>query len=265
MVVTDLDGSLLDEHSYGFEPARPALDELARLGGVLVLASSKTQAEMEVFAHRIGRVGAMIAENGAVLLVPRGKAFKTLAGGVRRSHLVRALEEIRREARAELRGFSTFTAAQLATMTGLSTEAARLALERHFDEPFLLDDPAAAPAVSRAASRRGLVVTRGGRFFHLTGRSDKGSALRQLLARWAGGGPWLTVGLGDAANDLPLLRFVDRPIVVPGPDGIVRRELRAALPEAECAPAPGPRGWNAAVLSVIGGGSLPTVAEAGRE
>jgi mannosyl-3-phosphoglycerate phosphatase len=206
----------------------------------------------------------MIAENGSVLLVPRGRTFKTLAGGVRRPVLVRALEEIARETAAELRGFSSFTAAELSTLTGLSIEAARLALERHFDEPFLLEDPAEAPAVLEAARRRGLVVTRGGRFHHLTGRSDKGSALRQLLARWAGGGPWLTVGLGDAANDLPLLRSVSRPIVVPGPDGIVRRELRAALPEAEQAPAPGPRGWNAAILNVLGGGRLPTVAEADR-
>jgi mannosyl-3-phosphoglycerate phosphatase len=261
LVATDLDGTLLDEVTYSFEPARPALDELARRGASLVLASSKTQAEMEVIGRRLGLAAALIAENGAVLLVPRGNGYKVLAGGVRRALLVEALAEIGRETGIRLRGFSSLSAEAVTSMTGLSIDAAGLALQRYYDEPFWLEDPADAPVVTQAAQRRGLAVTRGGRFFHLAGRSDKGSALRQLLARWTGGPRWHTVGLGDAANDLPLLRAVARPIVVPGSDGTVRRELRAALPAAERAPAPGPAGWNAAVLSVLEGGRLPTVGE----
>jgi mannosyl-3-phosphoglycerate phosphatase len=267
LVATDLDASLLDERTYSFDPARPALDELARRGAVLVLASSKTQAEMEAIAARLETAGPLIAENGAVLLVPRGGGYQVLAGGVRRSLLVRALEEIGRETGTRPRGFSSLTEEAVSALTGLTVEAARLALQRHYDEPFLLEDPAGAAAVMAAARRRGLVVTRGGRFFHLAGPSDKGAALRRLLARWAGAAArrWYTVGLGDAANDLSLLRAVARPIVVPGADGAVRPELRAALPEAERAPAPGPWGWNAAILSVLRGERLPSVGEAEEE
>jgi mannosyl-3-phosphoglycerate phosphatase len=68
------------------------------------------------------------------------------------------------------------------------------------------------------------------------------------------------VGLGDAANDLALLRSVDRPIVVPRRDGRIDPALGAALPGAERAPRPGPAGWNEAVLTVIAGGALPAVA-----
>jgi hypothetical protein len=35
--------------------------------------------------------------------------------------------------------------------------------------------------------------------------------------------------------------------------------MAAVLPDAEVAPAPGPAGWNAAVLAVLGGGRLPQV------
>jgi len=67
------------------------------------------------------------------------------------------------------------------------------------------------------------------------------------------------VGLGDAANDLPLLLAVTRPIVMPGPDGTVDPVLATCLPGVERAPAPGPAGWSAAVLAVLPGGALPRV------
>jgi phosphoserine phosphatase len=67
------------------------------------------------------------------------------------------------------------------------------------------------------------------------------------------------VGLGDAANDLPMLRAVDRPIVMPRPGGALDPTLAAALPHAERARAAGPGGWAAAVLDVLAGESLPKV------
>jgi mannosyl-3-phosphoglycerate phosphatase len=105
-------------------------------------------------------------------------------------------------------------------------------------------------------------VVHGGRFFHLTGPTDKGRALRELLALLSPRGRrFATVGLGDAANDLPLLEAVERPIVVPRPGGEPDAALAAALPAAERAPAPGPEGWNGAVLTVLSGGRLPAIAE----
>ena len=67
-----------------------------------------------------------------------------------------------------------------------------------------------------------------------------------------------TVGLGDAANDLSFLRLVDRPIVIPRPNG-VDPGLASALPHAERAPKAGPAGWNAAILAVLAGRLLPRV------
>jgi len=46
LVFTDLDGTLLDHNTYGWEEAIPAL-ELCRTRGVpVILVSSKTRAEM---------------------------------------------------------------------------------------------------------------------------------------------------------------------------------------------------------------------------
>jgi predicted mannosyl-3-phosphoglycerate phosphatase (HAD superfamily) len=95
------------------------------------------------------------------------------------------------------------------------------------------------------------------------GTSDKGKALVQLLEAWPSPGHGLaSVGLGDSPNDLPLLQAVDRPILVPRPDGLVSPVLAEALPHAERAPRPGPEGWNAAVLAVLSGARLASMESA---
>lgn len=258
LVVTDLDGSLLDD-TYDFSPAKPALDALIDAGAPLVLASSKTRAEMIPIAKRLRTRSPMIVENGGAILIPTEEGgYRTLAQGVPHAQLRRALEEIGRESGAAVRGFSSLTPEAVAYLTGLERKAAVLALAREHDEPFVLGDESRAPAVAAAAERRGLRVTRGGRFFHLTGAIDKGEAFGELLRLL--GRPAETVGLGDARNDRGLLEAVDRPIIVPRTDGTLDRDLAAALPHAEVAPAPGPVGWNAAIRVVLAGGSLPTVA-----
>jgi len=113
---------------------------------------------------------------------------------------------------------------------------------------FILLSPSES-ALAAAAERRGLRVTWGGRFHHLTGPADKGRAVRQLLALHSG--PVSSVALGDSANDLTMLEAVDRPVLVPRPDGNVSEVLARALPSAERAPWPGPRGWNEAVLAML--------------
>lgn len=166
--------------------------------------------------------------------------------------LIEALGEIAAEARASVRGFAAMTGPELEQFTGLESETALLALRREYDEPFLLEDERRFEAFAQAASRRGLKVRHGGRFYHLTGRSDKGVAFRMLLALYQRAGRlFSSVGLGDAAIDLPLLLSVDRPVLVPRRDGSVDPTLASRLPTAECAPHPGPAGWNAAILTVL--------------
>ncbi|MBW2618114.1 MAG: HAD hydrolase family protein, partial [Deltaproteobacteria bacterium] len=42
VVFTDLDGTLLDDQTYSYDEAAPALEKCRRLGAGVVLASSKT-------------------------------------------------------------------------------------------------------------------------------------------------------------------------------------------------------------------------------
>jgi mannosyl-3-phosphoglycerate phosphatase len=180
--------------------------------------------------------------------------------GTPRAALLDALPEVAGEAGVRVRSFATMTVEEVAVLTGLEPEAARRACQREWDEPFVLDTDAGGDRFARleeAVRKRGLDLTRGGRFHHLTGPTDKGEALQMLLRLLPLDPHGRVVGLGDAANDLPMLEVTDRPIVMPGKGGEMDPALAAALPEAERAPAPGPAGWAAAVLAVLAGESLP--------
>jgi len=274
LVFTDLDGSLLDERTYGWAPAREALERLRAAKVPVVPCSSKTHEEIDALVTELALGGPFIGENGGVIVVPVGhlpfepdgarRAGDTLivTAGVSRDRLVRSLAELAAETGVRVLGFAGMSADEIARRTGLEPAAAARASRRECDEPFLVLDDAegGAQAIRRAAARRGLRVTTGGRFFHLMGDTDKGRAVDRVVAWYRQAGrPVSTVGLGDAANDLPLLRAVARPIVIPRADGAPDPPLARALPHAELAPGPGPAGWNAAMLAVLNGERLPTV------
>jgi mannosyl-3-phosphoglycerate phosphatase len=263
LVVTDLDGSLLDERTYELGPAALALLRLGAVGVPLVLASSKTEAEMEPLARSLPGPPplALIVENGGAIVRRRAEGAREITAlGTPHARLVEALGEIAHDAGARLAGFSALTRDELVRLTGLTPEDVDRGRRREYDEPFLVEEGDVA-RIAAAAARRGLRLHRGGRFFHLTGATDKGRAFRVLLGLLAREGRrFHTVGLGDAPNDVSLLEAVDEPILVPRPDGRVHEHLRLAFPGAEAAPAPGPPGWNAVVSAVLdrraGGGGF---------
>jgi mannosyl-3-phosphoglycerate phosphatase family protein len=223
---------------------------------------------VEPLHRELGLTAPFVFENGGGIVIPvsargwcaplraRGGGPLVIPVGTPHAALVAALREISAETGWRLVGFSDLTLEEVADRTGLPWAAASLAVAREFDEPFLIEDAdpeameAARMAVAGAAERRGLRLTRGGRFHHLTGPVDKGKAVRQLLRLHEG--PVFSLALGDAANDLTMLQAADRPVIVPRPDGSWSETLLAELPQARRAPFPGPRGWNEAVLAELG-------------
>jgi mannosyl-3-phosphoglycerate phosphatase len=267
VVFTDLDATLLDEETHAHEAAGPALQELRRAGASLILCTGRTRAEVEPLHRELGLTTPFVFENGGGIVIPvrargwraplkvRGGGPLVIPLGTRHAALVAALREISSETGWRLVGFWDLTIEEVADRTGLSREAARLAATREFDEPFLIEGPdpeaaeAARIAVAGAAERRGLRLTSGGRFHHLTGPVDKGRAVRQLLGLHEG--PVFSLALGDSANDLTMLQAVDQPVIVPRPDGSWSETLLGGLPNARRAPFPGPRGWNETVLAEL--------------
>lgn len=168
LVVTDLDGTLLDATTYAFSAAREALDALEAAAIPLIIATSKTLPEVREIAAAIGGRPILIVENGGAVVIPRAYGLQAdgerleadalvVELGVAREWLVRELAAIAAETGASLRGFSQLSPPELASLTGLSRHTARLAGERRYDEPFLVAQEHHVRAVesrrSSAASR----------------------------------------------------------------------------------------------------------------
>lgn len=260
LIFTDLDGTLLNP-DYGFREAEPALAEIRRRGIPLIPCTSKTRHEVERLRRCLRLADPFIVENGAACCIPEGwrgipleegrreEGCRVIRCGVPYERLRRFLEERGRALGA--RGFGDAGVEEIARRTGLSVEEAALARRRESSEPFWFEGPERTAELAAAAARQGLCVTRGGRFYHLVGAGvDKGAAVRRLSALIAPHlpAPLRTIGLGDGENDLPLLAAVDRPVLLPRPQGdFVPCDLPGLLREPQGAA----RGWNAAVLRLL--------------
>lgn len=263
IVITDLDGTLLDHYTYSFEASLPAVHRLKSLHIPLILCSSKTHGEVWALWRELGLNGPFIVENGGAIYWPVGTfAFPIdgvqCRGGMELVEFGTAVailrDELRKAARqcgVRTRSFGEMELEEIARLTGLGRDRAALAAERQYDEPFVVE-AGEAEKLFAALRSRGLEVTRGGRFFHLIGRHDKGRAVKTLLDLYRRSDPAIcSVGLGDAANDLALLAQVDRPILVRKYDGSWDQEVLKAIPAIERSQRIGPEGWREAVEKVL--------------
>jgi len=269
-VFTDLDGTLLDHETYAWEPAAEALDQCRRLGVPVIMVSSKTRAEMDVLRDELRLDWPFVSENGGgiafppscrpappVEAVPVGKD-RVWPLGVRYEVVVRALREIRKGlGLGTLRGFSDMTVEEIRQRTGLSEQGARLAAQREYDEPVVVEGltDRERDGLIRAAEERGLQVAAGGRFLHLFGSCDKGVAVSRVTAWLRTWIPGLrTMGLGDSPNDLPMLRVVDVPVLIRSSRNVT--EMLRAIPGIRITEAAGPAAWNRAVMDLLSQGGM---------
>ncbi len=262
LVFTDLDGTLLDYHTYSFEPALPALKALKEKNIPLIICTSKTRAEIEKWRLKLENVHPFISENGGAIFIPKGyfshkfcferekNNYLVIELGTPYAQLKETLSQIRRSLQLELRGFGDLSPEEVAELCGFSLEEANLAKKREYDEPFLLDEERSIKKMQEMANISNLQVTRGGRFFHLMGENDKGKALRLLTDLYREKTEHIeAIALGDSLNDLPMLRAADHPVLVQKPDG--NYDLEVKVPNLHLAPGIGPAGWNASVLELL--------------
>lgn len=246
LIFSDLDGTLLGHDDYSWAPARPALDALKARGCGVILASSKTAAEIAPLRAEMGLADwPAIVENGAGLLEP-GDATGT--GGD---------DDIYRDLRARLadlpqgfHGFGDMDTAEVAAATGLPEQDAARARQRRFSEPGLwTGTDAALERFLKAASAAGLFARRGGRFLTLSFGGTKAGRMDEIIDTYR---PRHTIALGDAPNDTEMLERADFGV-------IVRNDVAPPLPplkgEAEGrirrTTEEGPAGWRQAVLGLM--------------
>ncbi len=273
VIFTDLDGTLLHPKSYSFNAALPALNLIKEKEIPLILCSSKTKAEIEVYRKRLNNKHPFVSENGGGIFIPEGYFSFAINGDVKGDYKFITLGrpysetrntfiEIRKRLKIKAKGFGDMLTEEIAELAGLPLSEAMLAKARDFDEPFIFEEeppfnsPLAKGGVRGvveefldAIEDAGLHWTKG-RFYHILGDNDKGKAVKILKGFYEKEyGEITTIGLGDNLNDLPMLKEVDHPVLVQRGDGGYEERIKA--PNLIKADGIGPEGWNRAVLSAI--------------
>jgi mannosyl-3-phosphoglycerate phosphatase len=253
VVFTDLDGSLLDPVTYSWEEARPALARLRLEGIPVVLVTSKTRAEVEMLRRALDNRDPFIVENGGAAFLPVGSfPFATpalLEWGPLYPELVAGLRAASHRSGCRVRGFNDMAVEEIAALCGFSIQEAALAKAREYDEPFIILDSGRAADLFSAIEEQNLRWMRGGRLYHLCGNNDKRQAVKALVRLYQQAfGQVRSIGIGDGPNDAGFLAAVDVPVLMPSS---FLDELQREVPNGVVAPAPGPKGWSAAVASVL--------------
>lgn len=249
IVFSDLDGTLLDHDTYSWEAAREALDRMKALGLPLVLASSKTAAEIAALRTELGFDHApAIVENGAGLLAAGAAAGDDVSD---HTAIRSALDKLPNELRANYEGFSDWSVETVAEKTGLPLAQARLAARRQFSEPGLWRGTATELARFEAALKEyGISARQGGRYLTLSFGATKADQMASIVAAYPSHPQ--TMALGDAPNDVEMISAADYGIVVrnthgPGIPALPGEADGRVIRTEE----PGPTGWNRAVLARI--------------
>jgi mannosyl-3-phosphoglycerate phosphatase family protein len=259
VVFTDLDGTLLDSHTYGLGSAREMLALLAARRIPVVFCSSKTAAEQRPLRRDLGLAQApFIVENGSAVVVPDSAGLAVTdwprvpghpdermrvlgeSFGAVRTGLARATARTGQP----VTGYADLAVRQIADLTGLDEPSAARARQRDFSET-LVDQRSLEEwsALATALAAEGLICQHGGRFHTVTGReSDKGRAVRLVAGLFsvALGQSVVTAGVGDSANDEGLLASVDYSYLVARDD---QSWAELNVPGLVRMPHPGPTGW----------------------
>ena len=261
VIFTDLDGTLLDDQTYDFSPALPALNIIHSRKIPLILVSSKTRAEIELFRKLLSFDDPFIAENGGGIYfppsfsLPKRYSSKKVAG-FQALLIGSPIKEVLKRSRTlkkdfHFRGFSDMSVQEIASFTGLTFEHALLASQREFDEPILLqsflDD---REKFCKKAAQCGLDCVHGGRFIHLFIGGDKGRAVEVMLDIYQQlQGATFSIALGDSPNDISMLRVVDKAVLMQGRNGMDIHDF--AHPDLVRLEEHGPEAWNKVMLSIL--------------
>ena len=213
LIVTDLDGTLLDHHDYHYDPVLPVIARLKQAGVPVVANTSKTRAEwLAMRADFQDNQDAFVTENGSAIHFPNSDCQ---VFGKSREETLDLLAPLRQHYKFE--GFADWSIAQLQEHTGLSPEAASRAMQREFSEPLVWqDDETSKTSFREALEDLGLMPLQGGRFLHVLGQTDKGRPLA-ALRRHYGPDKRTLVALGDSPNDIAMLQQADIAVVIASP------------------------------------------------
>ncbi len=247
IVVTDLDGTLLDRQTYEYTPALDAIQELDKRGIPIVLNSSKTQAEIASIRKQLDNQEPFVCENGGIIVGMGDVQYLATP----REQFLPQLRSLKEKLELQYQGFADAEVNDVVRWTGLTQDDAQKAMQRSATEPLLWQDSdTALSKLRQELEKLNLQCVKGGRFHHVMGIFNKASCFPLLRKHYAPTAPETVkiVALGDSPNDLPMLEQADYAIVIPSGKGEKLHLDRDV--DVYYATQLGPSGWQEGIFSL---------------
>jgi len=234
LLFTDIDGTLIDHHTYSYAFAKKALKKLALNSVPVIFCSSKTFSEQVYLQKKLDINYPFIFENGSAVAIPK-EFFPSITANrvnISESHdmvvltkknsndIGIALKKINTLFNLNCYGYSKSNDKEIAAKTGLHGKAVHRAKGRWFTESLFSERP--TQEALQVLESFGLCALQGGRFFTVQGKDvDKGKAVEVVIQLFQDlwGEKTTTIGIGDSLNDAPFLKVVDLPFLVQKHDG----------------------------------------------
>ncbi len=204
IIFTDLDNCLLDS-SYSAISIRDFTHNLIEKGIIISVISSKTSPEIDFFFKEMDFSGPYAAENGGLIVV-NGKREEL---ATKSETIKRDLQNTAKKMNVEIELFSEMKSEKVKELTGLPDHLIPLAKNRSFSEPFRFTSTVNQDFLEEIKSL-GYTIFWGGNFYQAYRGSSKGKAVKIIKRKKNG----FSIGIGDSANDYPMLDECDYPILL---------------------------------------------------
>ena len=212
--------------------------------------SPKSRTELLKLREELQLEFPFICENGAAVHWQENNRWQCQAFSPPRETIDVVLQELRRTCDYCFTAFMDCTSEQIADLTDLPLEKARLASAREYTEPLLWQDsPEKLHRFLQQLRERGLQGIQGGRFLSIMGEFSKASAMKWLMQHYQSHAPTLTVALGDSPNDEAMLQTADIAVVIQS-DRSAQLEVNQPKWVIRTTQ-PGPAGWQDAMERIL--------------
>ena len=264
IILTDLDGSLLDHYNYEFEPALEAINLCHEYAIPIIINTSKTFEEVKGLRKEMHIYHPFVVENGGGVFFSKKEfeanlelemefeeegEFVKFSFGISREIIIDKLVALKRK--FHFLNFDSMSLGQVQEYTDLPIDKAKLSRIRHFSEPLIWQDSLdRLEMFYDEVKTAGLRLVKGGRFYHVISDFDKSTCIPFLKKYYENRfkAEIKTICIGDGNNDRLMLEEADHPIVIPAGGG---KTLSIENPSAVVAEHKGPTGWNEEVLKII--------------
>lgn len=254
VLLSDLDGTLLDLKSYSFAQSADSVRALKRKEIPIVFCSSKSRVEQEFYREAMGINDPFIVENGSAIFIPKGyftkripyntyviENYEVITIGKPVGYIRDVIKQTRNFLGLSFVCYFDLCAEEVSMYTGLDLKASRRAMEREFSETILRGD--INQSFLDFLEKKNLRNIPGSKFQTIiSNKADKGKAVDVLLSLYQNEwGEVKSYGVGDSVNDFEMLQTVDDPYLVQRPGNLWAELNDVAIKNIQGI---GPEGWN---------------------